>query len=111
MTIDYFVSGTTPVASGFAGGILLAWPEGVATHFVEAYTHPDAIVLDPFAVSDVPVREAAATGRRVIATNSNLLVVQLLSERLSPPEPDVLKAAATRCRREPESAARRSPQA
>ena len=96
MTIDYFVSGTVPAVAGFAGGILLAWPEGVATHFVEAYTHPDAIVLDPFAVSDVPVREAAATGRRVIATNSNLLVVQLLSERLSPPEPDVLKAAATR---------------
>ena len=85
MTIAYFVSGTVPAETGFAGGLLLAWPAGIATHFVEAYTHPDAIVLDPFAVSDVPVREAVATGRRVIATNSNPVVVQLLSGRLSPP--------------------------
>jgi hypothetical protein len=96
MAIDYFVPGTIPPATGLLGGLLPVWPEGVAKHFVETYTHPDAILLDPFAVSEVPIREAAAAGRRVIATNSNPLVVLLLRERLSPSDPAALKAAATR---------------
>ncbi|NIM04080.1 MAG: type II modification methylase, partial [Armatimonadetes bacterium] len=53
-------------------------------------------MLDPFAVSDIPLREAVAAGRRVIATNINPLVVLLLRERLSPPEPAALKTAVTR---------------
>lgn len=96
MAIDYFVPGTRPPVAGLLGGLLPAWPEGVARYLVEAYTHPDAIVLDPFAVSEALIREAAAAGRRVIATNSNPLVVLLLRERLSPPEPVALKAAVTR---------------
>jgi hypothetical protein len=96
MAIDYFVPGTTAPAAGLLGGLLPLWPEGVAKHFVEAYTHPDAIVLDPFAVSEVSLHEALAAGRRVIATNNNPLVVLALRERLSPPDPDSLKAAVTR---------------
>ena len=91
MAIDYFVPGTRPPVAGLLGGLLPAWPEGVARYLVEAYTHPDAIVLDPFAVSEALIREAAAVGRRVIATNSNPLVVLLLRERLSPPEPVALR--------------------
>ena len=93
---DYFVPGVTPSAAGLLGSLLPTWPEGVARHFVETYTHPDAIVLDPFVVDDIPVREAATAGRRLVATNSNPLVVLSLRERLSPPEPDELKAAVTR---------------
>ena len=96
MAIDYFVPGTTPPATGLLGGWLPTWPEGVAQHFVENYTHPDAVVLDPFAVSEIPVRETLAAGRRVIATNSNPLVVLLLRQRLSPPAPHALKVALTR---------------
>jgi hypothetical protein len=96
MAIDYFVPGITPVGTGLLDDLLPVWPDGVATHFVEIYTHPDGIVLDPFAVSDIPIREAVAAGRRVIATNSNPLVVLLLRERLAPPEPAVLRAAVTR---------------
>jgi hypothetical protein len=95
MAIDYFVPGTTPAATGLLDDLLPAWPDGVARHFVETYTHPDGVVLDPFAVSDIPIREAAAAGRRVIATNGNPLVVLLLRERLSPPEPAALRAAVT----------------
>jgi hypothetical protein len=96
MAVDYFVPGTTPPATGLLGGLLPTWPEGVAQHFVETYTHPDAVVLDPFAVSEIPIRETLAAGRRVIATNSNPLVVLLLRQRLSPPAPDALKVALTR---------------
>ncbi len=96
MAIDYFVPGTAPAATGLLDDLLPVWPGGVAGHFVEIYTHPDGIVLDPFAVSDIPIREAVAAGRRVIATNSNPLVVLLLREHLSPPEPAVLRAAVTR---------------
>jgi hypothetical protein len=96
MTVDYFVPGTVSAATGLLGGLLPAWPEAVARHFVEAYTLPESIVLDPFAVSDTPIREAVAAGRRVIASNSNLLVVLLLREKLSPPVPAVLRSAVTR---------------
>lgn len=96
MAIDYFVPGTTSPAIGLLGGLLPAWPEGVAQHFVEAHTHPDAIVLDPFAVSEISIRETLAAGRRMIATNNNPLLVMLLRQRLSPPAPDALKAAFTR---------------
>lgn len=96
MAIDYFVPGTPSPAAGLLNDLLPTWPEGLARHVVEMLTHPDAVVLDPFALSEVPIREAAAAGRRVIATNNNPLVVLLLRERLSPPEPGALKAAATR---------------
>jgi hypothetical protein len=96
MAIDYFVPGTTPLAADLLSGLLPSWPEGVARHFVETFTHPDAIILDPFAASEIPILEAAASGRRVIATNSNPLVVLWLRQRVSPPEPDGLKVAVTR---------------
>ena len=96
MATDFFVPGTTQPAPGLVGGLLPAWPGGVAAHYIESYTHPDAIVLDPFAVSDVPIREGAAAGRRFIATNSNPLIVLLLRDCLSPPDPAVLTSAITR---------------
>ncbi|GAB4536300.1 MAG: hypothetical protein Kow0063_21600 [Anaerolineae bacterium] len=96
MAIDYFVPGIPSPAAGLLNGLLPVWPGGVARHFVEMITHPDAIVLDPFAVSEVPIREAAAAGRRVIASNHNPLVVILLRQRLSPPEAEMLKATLTR---------------
>jgi hypothetical protein len=96
MTIDYFVPGSPPPLGGLLDRLLPEWPQGVARQFIEAHTHPDAIVLDPFAVSDVPIREGIASGRRMIATNHNPLVVLLLRQRLSAPEPVVLKAALTR---------------
>jgi hypothetical protein len=96
MAIDYFVPGPAPPVSGLLGRLLPEWSEGVARQFIEAHTHPDAVVLDPFALSDVPIREGIASGRRMIATNHNPLVVLLLRQRLSPPEPVALKAALTR---------------
>ncbi len=96
MTIDFFVPGIMPAPSGWPGGILTTWPGGLAATFIEAYTHPDAVVLDPFAASDVPIREALAAGRRSIATNSNPLATAWLRGRLSPPDPAALTAAVTR---------------
>jgi hypothetical protein len=96
MTIEHFVPGSPPPLSGLLDRLLPEWPGGIARQFIEAHTHPDAIVLDPFAVSDVPIREGIASGRRMIATNHNPLVVLVLRQRLSPPEPVALKAALTR---------------
>src|SRR5512135_998923 len=96
MTIDFFVPGIMPSPSGWLGGILTTWPSGLAATFIEAYTHPDAVVLDPFAASDVPIHEAVAAGRRSIATNSSPLATAWLRGCLSPPDPAALTAAVTR---------------
>jgi hypothetical protein len=96
MTIDFFVPGIVPSPPGWLGGFLAPWPGGLATTFIEAYTHPDAVVLDPFAASDVPIREAVAAGRRSVATNSNPLIAAWLRGCLSPPDPAALTAAVTR---------------
>jgi hypothetical protein len=96
MALDFFVAGPGVPVPGLFDGLLPAWPAGLARHFIEAYTHPDAVVLDPFAVDDLALREGTAAGRRMIATNSNPLVALLLRQRLSPPEPAALKSAATR---------------
>lgn len=49
-------------------------PENVAAHWIEAYTKPNDLIVDPFVASDAVVRAALAHGRRIIAADSNPLV-------------------------------------
>lgn len=48
--------------------------ENVAAQFIEAYTKPQDLIVDPFVASDAVVRAALTRGRRIIAADSNPLV-------------------------------------
>ncbi len=48
--------------------------ENVAAHFIETFTQPNDLILDPFVASDAVVRAAVLRGRRILAVDSNPLV-------------------------------------
>jgi hypothetical protein len=94
--INYFVPGKTTEAERFLAHYVRPMPAGVATAYLEAYTSPGQIVLDPFCQSPTLVTEVAATGRKVIAANFNPVLALLVRGQLSLPEPRALDAATTR---------------
>jgi hypothetical protein len=94
--INYFVPGKTVEAERFLAHYVQLMPVGVATAYLEAYTSPGQIVLDPFCQSPNLVTEVVATGRKVIAANFNPILVLLVRGRLRLPEPQELDAATTR---------------
>lgn len=48
--------------------------ENVAAQWIETYTQPNDLIVDPFVASDAVVRAAVARGRRIIASDSNPIV-------------------------------------
>jgi len=94
--INYFVPGKTVKAGRFLAHYVQPMPVGVATAYLEAYTSPGQIVLDPFCQSPTLVTEVAATERKVIAVNFNPVLALLVRGQLSLPEPRELDAATTR---------------
>jgi hypothetical protein len=49
-------------------------PENIAAHFIEAFTGPGDLIVDPFVGSDAIVRAALERGRRILTADSNPLV-------------------------------------
>jgi hypothetical protein len=49
-------------------------PVNVAAHFIEQFTQPGDLVVDPFVASDAVVRAALERGRRILAAESNPIV-------------------------------------
>lgn len=49
-------------------------PANIAAHFIETFTQPGELVVDPFAASDAVVRVALERGRRILASEVNPLV-------------------------------------
>ncbi len=94
--INYFVPGKRVEAERFLAHYVQPMPVGVATAYLEAYTSPGQIVLNPFCQSPTFVTEVAATGRKVIAANFNPVLALLVRGQLSLPEPRELDAATTR---------------
>jgi hypothetical protein len=94
--INYFVPGETVDAERFLAHYVQPMPAGVATAYLEAYTSPGQIVLDPFCQSPALVTEVAATGRKVIAANFDPVLALLVRAQLSLPEPQELDGATTR---------------
>ncbi|NIO68666.1 MAG: hypothetical protein GTN71_06375 [Anaerolineae bacterium] len=94
--INYFVPGKTVEAERFLAHYVQPMPVGVATAYLEAYTSPGQIVLDPFCQSPTLVTEVVATGRKVIAANFNPALALLVRGQLGLPEPKELDAATTR---------------
>lgn len=48
--------------------------ENVAAHWIEAFTKPNDLIVDPFVASDAVVRAALGRGRRILAADSNPIV-------------------------------------
>ena len=96
MAITCFVPGKAIEAGGLLAHYLQPMPAGVATAYLEAYTSPGQIVLDPFCQSPALVAEVAGAGRKVIAVNFNHILAWLVRGQLSWPEPQELDAAITR---------------
>ena len=94
--IKYFVPGKTVEDGRFLAHYVQPMPVGVATAYLETCTSPGQIVLDPFCQSPALVTEVAATGRKVIAANSNPILALLVRAQQSLPEPRELDAATTR---------------
>lgn len=48
--------------------------ENVAAHWIETFTRPNDLIIDPFVASDSVVRAALERGRRILAADSNPIV-------------------------------------
>ncbi len=94
--INYFVPGKTVKTERFLAHYVQPMPMGVATTYLDAYTSPGQIVLDPFCQSPTLVTEVAATGRKVIAANFNPVLALFVRGQQVLPEPRELDAATTR---------------
>jgi hypothetical protein len=94
--INYFIPGKTVESGRFLAHYVQPMPVGVATAYLETYTSPGQIVLDPFCQSPNLVTEVAAAGRKVIAANSNPVLALRVRAQQSLPEPRELDTATTR---------------
>jgi hypothetical protein len=81
--INYFVPGKRKEAEGPLARYLQPMPVGVASAYIEAWTEPGQIVLDPFCQDETILREAIQSGRKVIAVSFNPLTVLAVRGRLT----------------------------
>lgn len=69
--------------------------ENVAAHWIEAFTTPNDLIIDPFVASDAVVRAALERGRRILAADSNPLVAWATRVQATlPPARDIHAALA-----------------
>jgi len=72
------------------------WREELLRAYLEEFSLPGALLLDPFAQHPALLRAALTAGRRVLATNFDPLPLLRLRLTLSPPEPRALDAIVSR---------------
>jgi len=72
------------------------WREELLRPYVEAFTSPGDLLLDPFARHAALLRTGQTSGRRVLATNADPLPLLQLRLRLCPPEPRRLDSVFSR---------------
>src|SRR5262249_9105335 len=71
-------------------------PANVIGQYIECFSKPGDVVLDPFAGSGVTVVEGARLQRKAIGFDLNPFAVRLTSAMLRPPAPADFEAAARR---------------
>jgi hypothetical protein len=71
-------------------------PENIAAQFVEQFTVPNDLVVDPFAASDALIRAALERGRRVLASESNPIVAWAARVQATLPNARDINAALAR---------------
>lgn len=72
------------------------WREELLRAYVEEFSTPGALLLDPFARHPALLRVAQATGRRALASNFNPLPLLQIRLSLSPPPPRALDSIVSR---------------
>lgn len=71
-------------------------PGNVVSRYIEAYSHPGGMILDPFCQTAVVVEEAVRKGRSALAAHFSPLNVLMARATLSLPPPEEIDAATTR---------------
>lgn len=71
-------------------------PANIAAHFIEHFTQPGDLVVDPFIASDAVARAALERGRRILATESNPLVAWATRAQATMPPAREIQAALAR---------------
>ena len=92
----YFVPGESDKPDGVLSGYFHPIPSAVVRTYVEAYTRPGDLVVDPFCEGPTVLRQAVGTGRRALGSSFNPLAVMAARLALVPPARRHLDAAVTR---------------
>ncbi len=92
----WFIPGTHGPAEGLLARYRPPQPVGAAGQYVRQFTAPGDLVLDLFCQGPAFVREAVATGRRVVAANVNPLSLLAAGLELEAPAARAVRAAFTR---------------
>jgi len=71
-------------------------PANIAAHFIEQFTQPGDLIIDPFAASDAVVRAALERGRRILAAEVNPLVAWATRVQATMPAAREINAALKR---------------
>lgn len=82
--LDHFVPSDSKRRLPILGDHLPVLPLSVARAYVDAYTSPNDIVLDPFCSGTSVIRAALESGRRVIASSFNPIVIAVIESALWP---------------------------
>lgn len=77
-------------------GAKRAWPPALVEHYLDAFTQPGDLVLDPFAQQPALAAAAASSGRRVLLTHFSPLNILKLSLSLTPPDSSLLDSVFSR---------------
>ncbi len=78
------------------GRYLDPMPGNVVSRYIEAYSHPGGMILDPFCQTAVVIEEAVRKGRSALAAHFSPLNVLIARATLSLPLPEEIDAATTR---------------
>lgn len=71
-------------------------PRNVVSRYIEAYSHPGDMILDPFCQTAVVIEEAVRKGRSALAAHFSPLNVLIARGTLRLPPPEEIDAATTR---------------
>jgi len=91
-----FVPGYALTTSAFLGRFLPPLAEGITTRYIERYSQPGDLVLEPFGQSPQVAFEALRLGRRLVVAGYNPISRLALSLTLHPPSEAELRSALTR---------------
>ena len=95
MTLPFY-PGTFPDTPRLLARFLPPLAEGVAAHYVQRFSQPGDLLLDPFGVAPSVALEALSLDRRVLVAGFNPVMRLALSLAVRPPAMPELRAALTR---------------
>jgi hypothetical protein len=82
--IDYFVPSDASPRLPLLGDLLPRLPPSLARAYLDAYSRPGDLVLDPFCIGTGVIRATVESGRRVVAATFNPVVASAVEAALWP---------------------------